>query len=1263
MKRLISIVSWLALMASVIIVYAVLSGSVSKTRATKSALPAQNTIVAAFSGFPLDQSKLVLFDAHDENFSELSDRERADQVRDWLIFAIAADCGVDTENLNRCLFDVVPIRHGYLRPVARFEYGQTRHFSFRDGEVVALIPRTDEQQRIYYLSHIFDDSRKSLGTIPRRLYVFEYELRGTEAAEVTRRAPIEGEAFLNASLGYYQSLVKSKSDLDAFLDNTDDIVSAILEADGLRLAGRRSGNTPSSKISATDVAAIWQACEEIQKKLRRLGEQEEAFDSKWQTKFDDFKHRWSGQGQNHQSESAWAAFKAQHDAEAAQLKEKLQIEYQKQRMTTGSGFSLDPSYDFRGLVTILSKPTFSAFLDSAGVSKEKASSLLLEAWTRYMTTADSATPGSRDATLTGEVDLAGLSLPAVLKLAGIDSQDLKGAIQSLSKDNPNIVPFLAMVDKVNKASSENSGFKNALREIFEYLQQKYGFQIARYDGPLNGTEVGMTLFYTDLLAKLWALDYMKTTPSQRISDFEPLTRVSVSPIYDEESRELSNTRLWFGAEDGGYQAVDSKRLFFAPTATRVYAASSNPLTPGAEAAPNAESEAFLGWWNDHYEEVAQYEPEYQRLNEIMKWSLVISWLDNAGSRDSLSFLADVRVDKSAWFPDWVHASPQLRFSAWDKIGFFKRGWLGTSTEALPMLSSERVTGIQPFYQYVGGVSLGSKDLFDARLPLASRVPAAMRRAELDYGKISEDANELLTLRGTQYDFMERISGSRTFFEGAAPHEISGVKIKGLDTWKYRNGSGEIAEGNFERTIVRNGEDITVSVRSTAGEIGALHIEKSSNGFRVGWHAREMDDAFTLCQRLSGSGDLAAAIRKESMIEFAAQDVHTNQYFIKMPGTKRWMKLALEGAPRENIAEGWAARVADIKPDSQRLVFAWVDETNVPSNIWQQNRWARGPPPKGPTRPTISGEFEDFGGDKKKFAKLASEVEHDPIGFKKRYEENLKTRVREIDDLLERRSAGKALDTLDDALMWYGERPELLLRKALAELDINNSSAAADTINKAGITSRSEAEEFLDEINARLQTAQAGEQNLLKCAELIDWRTSVVKSNKDKILLTSDDKTGVLHLEAHLVDPPDGTLLESSSGYKGEPLYYQDSPSLNNLDWNASTSAALDQTFSNQLGDVIQLSRADLAHFNPTIIYVGETQFKLATKTIHAPLTKISFYQRWALPQPSTPNSSPGGNDDDRGGTITQEKPGYVYVVVANPRTAEVVRTPNLLPDQ
>ena len=72
----------------------------------------------------------------------------------------------------------------------------------------------------------------------------------------------------------------------------------------------------------------------------------------------------------------------------------------------------------------------------------------------------------------------------------------------------------------------------------------------------------------------------------------------------------------------------------------------------------------------------------------MKWSLVVTWLNQQEQGQKLNFLQGEKVERGNWFPDWVRQRPQLRYQAWDKINFYPRGYNGTTTEALPRLTSD-----------------------------------------------------------------------------------------------------------------------------------------------------------------------------------------------------------------------------------------------------------------------------------------------------------------------------------------------------------------------------------------------------------------------------------------------------------------------------------------------------------------------------------------------------------------------------------------------
>ena len=128
------------------------------------------------------------------------------------------------------------------------------------------------------------------------------------------------------------------------------------------------------------------------------------------------------------------------------------------------------------------------------------------------------------------------------------------------------MPVLRLEDALSK--DHGNLFADLTRVILEKDEDKFSYQHARYDGDLKGTDVGMVLFYTDLLAKLWAIDYAGSTPNSEIAEFQPLTRTLVSAMYKEEVETLRDTRLWFGPQQRGFQIAAETPISCSPTTPR-----------------------------------------------------------------------------------------------------------------------------------------------------------------------------------------------------------------------------------------------------------------------------------------------------------------------------------------------------------------------------------------------------------------------------------------------------------------------------------------------------------------------------------------------------------------------------------------------------------------------------------------------------------------------------------------------------------------------
>ena len=96
-----------------------------------------------------------------------------------------------------------------------------------------------------------------------------------------------------------------------------------------------------------------------------------------------------------------------------------------------------------------------------------------------------------------------------------------------------------------------------------------------------------------------------------------------------------------------------------------------------------------------------------------------SWLNDAESGSFLDFLKDVSVQRNLWFPDWASSKGnQLRFNDWQRVPFYPKGYLNTSTEALPRLKSEDYLFFGNLGYFSGGVSLADEALFQNRTALS-----------------------------------------------------------------------------------------------------------------------------------------------------------------------------------------------------------------------------------------------------------------------------------------------------------------------------------------------------------------------------------------------------------------------------------------------------------------------------------------------------------------------------------------------------------------
>lgn len=215
--------------------------------------------------------------------------------------------------------------------------------------------------------------------------------------------------------------------------------------------------------------------------------------------------------------------------------------------------------------------------------------------------------------------------------------------------------------------------------------------------------------------------------------------------------------------------------------------------------------------------MATLERQYQRLNQMIKWSVLLAWLSQAGEGDKLRFLEEVKVRRDFTFGNWTSQRPGLRFTKWSAIGLRPPGTGGIETESLPLLSAEVTSG---------GVSLAFRH--DLKLaPLHPDIAPRLRRST--FGGDAGAQGLLKPVDGTAFRFSQR--------EGAA---IVAAMPK-HDT-KLRAHSAEFAIAEIEQTFTVNGSKVEVHskvggkpvCRSGADSTSARRQRAGGTGAHTRW---------------------------------------------------------------------------------------------------------------------------------------------------------------------------------------------------------------------------------------------------------------------------------------------------------------------------------------------------------------------------------------------------------------------------------------------
>jgi len=780
----------------------------------------------------------------------------------------------------------------------------------------------------------------------------------------------------------------------------------------------------------------------------------------------------------------------------------------------------------------------------------------------------------------------------------------------------------------------------------KYLYQLFwdnSYQTARYEGQhLAGTETGMVLFYTDLLMKLWSFDLVQSSPGHdRIPGF-PTSGIQVSNTHKNELDRAPESRLWLAPLTSGFQIADEKQsLLFTRNSTRVFAHPSNLVTGDdlADPEPNIFHRVFINWWNDHYEEIARYEPQYERLNEIVKWSVLINWLDEQEQTTLLGFLADnapgaVPVTRVNYFTEWKDKHPELTFRNWDKIKFDKQADARGENESLDIIKSDLFPAFGGI-TWEGGVSLASRTAVTEAAETSAELellPAATRRAGMDALRSDlTTASRLRTLDATEFTF-------KNFSD-----EAVSTLAKAKPSARLTDAFGELQNVGFDRTIRSTSEGFLMRTRAEGGrvlgDLGDLRITKSPGGYNVRWQSRDIDLGQSLGRRLSTTDNPARLLANNAEVD-STIIVDNNRYFVKLRGTDQWIKFARADSESATITKGFQARVAGIGNDVKPIDIAWLDKQAVQAEL-RSSGYIKINPAKGgdgvvmeccaQELPKGSKEFLVERGDVKvkafrdgvddlyvrvedipanlrvdlarlatsglspddlvvarnleagQYRELANKLTRDPAAFRNQLNRIMADGIERNNRLITQGHFDEALAETSRLIDVHGNVPELTYQRALLEAGSKKVTAAAEALNNTISRPLQNAEKFFNEVEFRLQNTIGAEQqaNLRRIADFADWNQYSQKSGE----IISFTKNGELELGLRTTSLPKGQVVGAKELQiaisRGEPIYLPDSPGFANVNvFTPQGEASMGQLISLRRVEVLRVPLNDVSHFRP-----------------------------------------------------------------------------------
>ncbi|GAA2446567.1 hypothetical protein GCM10010191_74550 [Actinomadura vinacea] len=502
----------------------------------------------------------------------------------------------------------------------------------------------------------------------------------------------------------------------------------------------------------------------------------------------------------------------------------------------------------------------------------------------------------------------------------------------------------------NQAAGGLPSDRTQLWALLQLAQRQPAYSRARYDGGLQGSEVGMTLFYTDYVAKHWVSGAGEGVPAKAVAGFVPGSDAAIPWAHCEGAKDAKaeSGRLWFGQNEQGF-AFDGDRISIGPRATRLFARSDS--ASGGEEETSYGFGRGLRYWDVHYQAVADYEPQYRRLDQIMRWSGAVEWLTTRPGAPRLPQPDDGRIRSDLRFKDWYAQHRELRERA--PIAFADVPSAAGVEGVVPAPSKTyRHCGLQ---RITGGVSLA--DLVHRGAPEApSGVPAELRRAgphekSSTFDRASGQGRVEQIGTDAEGKVVDRVRRTLSPGEGGSSvveTEAGGRKVAPLGELKIAR--AETAGRRVEAEASAGQGQVTQRAEVEGKELGRLTARESDRTVTLQWRPGPLDRArraLESYQRRWGSGQPPAP---EGVLYGAKGDGGREVFKV---GERDWLSITDGVAPPGDEP---AFRLGAPKPDDGTPRFATAGFVPPAKGVAGGAASNRGPPgwtaitPATPGRP-------------------------------------------------------------------------------------------------------------------------------------------------------------------------------------------------------------------------------------------------------------------------------------------------------------------------